>query len=156
MKKTYAKVDKANQEIEIVAGETSAIKLTADSVQQSVKEMDSEISNLTREVSSKMTSEEVSFIVQSAMDQGVERITTSTGYTFNEEGLHITKTDSEITTSITEDGMTVYRNDDEVLVADNLGVRAEDLHATTFLIVGNNSRFEDYEGNRTGCFWIGR
>ena len=156
LKKTYAKVDKANQEIEIVAGETSAIKLTADSVQQSVKEMDSEISNLTREVSSKMTSEEVSFIVQSAMDQGVERITTSTGYTFNEEGLHITKTDSEITTSITEDGMTVYRNDDEVLVADNLGVRAEDLHATTFLIVGNNSRFEDYEGNRTGCFWIGR
>ena len=40
-------------------------------------------------------------------------------------------------------------------MADNLGVKAEDLHATTYLIIGNNSRLEDYNTNRTGCFWIG-
>ncbi|MBE6782978.1 MAG: hypothetical protein E7536_03085 [Ruminococcaceae bacterium] len=61
----------------------------------------------------------------------------------------------EIKTQITEDGMTVYKNDEEVLVANNEGVKAEDLHATTYLIIGTNSRFEDYGNGRTGCFWIG-
>ena len=156
IKKTYAKVDKANAEIEIVAGETAAIKLTADTVQTSVTQLDNDMSEMVAEVNTKVSAEDVTFSIQTAMGEGVERVTTSTGFTFNEEGLHITKEDSAITTTITEDGMTVYRENNEVLTADNLGVRAEDLHATTFLIVGNNSRFEDYESNRTGCFWIGR
>ena len=57
-------------------------------------------------------------------------------------------------TTITEDGMTVYRDSEAVLIADNEGVKAEDLHATTYLIIGNNSRFEDVN-NRTACYWIG-
>lgn len=44
-------------------------------------------------------------------------------------------------------------------VVDDTGVSAENLHATTWLIVGENSRFEDYTDasgeKRTGCFWIG-
>ena len=51
--------------------------------------------------------------------------------------------------------MTVYKGGEEVLVADNEGVKAEDLHATTYLIVGRNSRFEDLGYDRTACFWIG-
>ena len=102
-----------------------------------------------------MTAEDVTVSIQTALENGVEAVTTTTGFTFNSEGLHISKTGSEITTTITEDGMTVLRDNKEVLVADNLGVKAEDLHATTFLIIGENSRFEDYDGgNRTGCFWI--
>ena len=58
-------------------------------------------------------------------------------------------------TQITEDGMVVYRNEDAVLTANNVGVDAVNLHATTYLIIGENSRFEDYGGSRTGCFWIG-
>lgn len=57
-------------------------------------------------------------------------------------------------TQITEDGMTVYRGSEEQLVADKDGVFAKNLHATTYLIIGTYSRFEDYNG-RTGCFWIG-
>lgn len=156
LKQTYAKVDKANQEIEIVAGTTAAIKLTTDSITNSVSQLDDNMSEVIAEVNTKVSAEDISFTIQAAIGEGVERVTTTTGFTFNEEGLHISKENSEITTTITEDGMTVYRENDEVLTADNLGVRAEDLHATTFLIVGNNSRFEDYNGNRTGCFWIGR
>lgn len=156
LKKTYAKVDKANAEIEIVAGTTAEIKLTADNVTTSVIQLDNNMAEVVAEVNTKVTAEDVSFSIQTAMGEGIERVTTTTGFTFNEEGLHISKENSEITTNITEDGMTVYKNDEEVLVADNLGVRAEDLHATTYLIIGNNSRFEDYEDNRTGCFWIGR
>lgn len=163
LKQTFAKVDKVNKQIEIVASEVegfdeeiSRIELTTESITSSVSKIDNDMSELENVVSSKMTAEDVSISIQTALDAGIERVTTTTGFTFNEEGLHINKSDSEITTSITEDGMTVYKNNEEVLVADNLGVRAEDLHATTFLIVGNNSRFEDYNSNRTGCFWIGR
>lgn len=156
LNKTFAKVDKANQQIEIVAGETASIKLTNDAIQSTVTKLDSDMADVLTEVSAKVSAEDVSFSIQAAMEQGVEAVTTTTGFTFNQEGLHVSKTGSEITTTITEDGMTVYRNNDEVLVADNLGVRAEDLHATTYLIIGNNSRFEDYDGNRTGCFFIGK
>lgn len=163
LKQTFAKVDKANKQIEIVASdiqanseEISSLELTTDTITASVSKIDSNVSALSREVNSKMTAEDVSISIQTALDEGIERVTTTTGFTFNEEGLHISKTNSEVTTSITEDGMTVYRNDDAVLTADNLGVRAEDLHATTFLIVGDNSRFEDFDGTRTGCFYIGK
>jgi hypothetical protein len=58
-------------------------------------------------------------------------------------------------TTITEDGMVVYRDETAVLTANNEGVDAVNLHASTYLIVGGKSRFETYGDNRTGCFWIG-
>ena len=155
LKKTYAKVDKTNKEIELVAGEAAAIKMTTENITTSVKKIDDDMSDLATEVTTKVSAEQVDFYIQTALTDGIESVTTTTGFTFNEEGLHISKTDSEIATSITEDGMTVYKNDKSVLIADNQGVKAEDLHATTYLIVGTNSRFENYGSNRTGCFWIG-
>ena len=162
LKQTFAKVDKANKQIELVVSEVegytdkiSKIEMTTETITASVSRIDDNVSELINEVNTKMTAEDVSISIQTALNEGVEKVTTTTGFTFNEEGLHITKSNSEMTTSITEDGMTVYRYGDEVLTADNLGVKAEDLRATTFLIIGKNSRFEDYSGNRTGCFWIG-
>lgn len=162
LKQTFAKVDKVNKQIELVVSEVegyseeiSKIEMTTDTITASVSKMDSNISELSAEVNTKMSAEDVTISIQTALSEGTERVTTSTGFTFNEEGLHISKSNNEITTSITEDGMSVYRNNDEVLRADNLGVKAEDLHATTFLIIGNNSRLEDYNDKRTGCFWIG-
>ena len=58
-------------------------------------------------------------------------------------------------TTIDEDGMIIERNSNQVLVANNEGVDAYNLHASTYLIIGDNSRFEDYDNDsRTGCFWI--
>jgi hypothetical protein len=103
-----------------------------------------------------MTAEDVKLEIQTTLDDGVSKVVTNTGFTFDDTGLTVTKTDSEMTTAITEDGMTVYKNDEEVLTANNEGVNAINLHASTYLIIGTNSRFEDYDnGNRTGCFWIG-
>jgi hypothetical protein len=88
-------------------------------------------------------------------DFEVNEVTTTTGFTFNADGLTVSKSGSEMTTQITEDGMRINKGSEEVLKVDNVGVKAEDLHAITYLIIGKNSRFEDYESNRTGCFWIG-
>ena len=102
-----------------------------------------------------ITSEEVTIAIQSELANGVDKVTTSTGFTFNEEGLTVSKSESEMKTTITEDGMTVYKNDEAVLIANNTGVDAVNLCATTYLIIGTNSRIEDYGDGRTGVFWIG-
>ena len=58
-------------------------------------------------------------------------------------------------TTISDDGMKVFKNNEAMLVANNVGVDAVNLSATTYLIIGTNSRFENYGTDRTGCFWIG-
>ena len=58
-------------------------------------------------------------------------------------------------TTITENGMTVSKDDTDLLTANDKGVMAKDLNASTYLIIGGRSRFENYKTDRTGCFWIG-
>ena len=201
LNQTYAKVDKVNNEIEIVAATAnqastkaeqaaaqvgqateaanqatakakenteaiSSLRLTTDAISMSVQEVranttalgeeiDEDIASLTQKVDAMITSDSVQLQIQEAMKTGTSAVTTTTGFTFNEEGMNISKTGSEMSTQITEDGMTVSRNETEVLVCDNAGVSARNLHASTYLTVGGRSRFENYEANRTGCFWVG-
>jgi uncharacterized protein len=176
LKQTYAKVDKANKQIDIVASETatnkeaiSALQINTDSISASVKKVEdstlealtnvnSDISTLTSRVDAAITAEDVTIAIKSELDNGVSKVETSTGFKFDETGLTISKTGSEMTTNIDEDGMTISRDNEEMLVADHEGVKAYNLHANTYLIIGGTSRFEDYEKDgetRTGCFWIG-
>lgn len=174
LKQTYAKVDKANKEITLVASDVSAnsekisgIEMNTESISASVSKIEeqtnsalegvnSEIATLSSKVEATMSANDIRLEIESALATGTDKVITSTGFTFNEEGLTVSKSDSEMETKITEDGMRVYKDKQEVLTADNEGVKAEDLHATTYLIIGVNSRFEDYnDGARTGCFWIG-
>lgn len=177
LKKTYAQVDKVNQEIELVAKKAdenesaiSQIQIDTDSIKGSVQAVqknldeaiegfDDDIDTLTKKVEATMTPEDVQIKITEALAAGVNEVTTTTGFTFNKDGLTVSKTGSEMTTNIDEDGMSIYRDNVEVLTADNTGVKALNLHASTYLIIGTNSRFEDYTNasgqKRTGCFWIG-
>lgn len=110
---------------------------------------------LTKKVDASMTSEQVKIAISTEMAKGTDKVSTSTGFTFDDKGLTISKSDSEIGTNINENGMKITKSGEEVLTADNTGVKARNLHATTYLIIGTNSRFEDYGSDRTGCFWIG-
>lgn len=169
---TYAKVDKVNKRIEMVVSATDGNTETLnqlvsdkDGIVASVERVEkrltddlapitSDIAELTKSVEAQITAEDVRFAINTEIEKGAQKVVTSTGYTFNEEGLTVEKSGSEMKTTISDDGMRVYRDNHEVLTADNRGVKAENLHATTYLIIGTNSRFEDY-GGRTGCFWIG-
>lgn len=174
IKTTYARVDKVNKQIDIVAAETSAngeavaaLQLNTESLSASVTKVQEDtttalegvsedIATLTSKVEATITAEAVELAIKNEMANGVTKVETETGFTFNEEGLTVTKSDSEMETTITENGMIIYKNEEEVLVANNVGVQATNLHANTYLIIGSNSRFEDYNGGtRTGCFWIG-
>ena len=163
---TAQDVESIDENITSVAESVSELNVKADNIFASVTEIrtsteasinsvNANIETLTNEVSTKMTSEAVEIQIQTAMANGTTKVVTETGFTFDSEGMTIEKAGSEMKTQITEDGMTVYQNEEAMLTANNQGVDARNLHATTYLIVGGRSRFENYGDNRTGCFWIG-
>ena len=178
LKSTTAKVDKVNKQIGLVVTESEATKSTVAALQVNTDNISTTVSNiqeenatninsinnalqtLTNEVETKVTAEQLSIAVKEGIGNGVNKVSTTTGFTFDSNGLKINKDGSKISTTITEDGMKVYKNEEVVLTADNTGVNARNLHATTYLMIGKNSRFEDYVNHkgedRTGCFWIGK
>lgn len=174
---TYARVDKINKEISLVNGEVekldtkiesskTELQLTTDTIsakvtnleqssKTSIDSLTSTVDNISKEVGLMLTETDVSIAISSAMSNGVDKVITSTkNYTFDDEGLSISSSDNNISTIITEDGMVISRNNEAVLTASNEGVKAEDLHATTYLLIGSTSRLEDF-GNKTACFWVG-
>ena len=163
IKQTYARVDKVNKKIDLVVSDVaenseqiSSIQMTTNDISASVSSFSDDIDELRKEVTTKMTAEDVQIIIDSNETTEVSNVHTTTGFTFDADGLTVNKSGTEIKTTITEDGMTVYRSEEAVLIANHQGVQAEDLHATTYLIVGRNSRFEDLGTDRTACFWIGQ
>lgn len=170
--KTFAIVDKANKEIDLLASETSSIAesvstlhLDTEKITSSVQKIaedtsaalegaTDEIAQLKSKVEATITAEDVQIQIENEVAKGAGKVTTSTGYTFDENGLTVRKSSSEMETTVTEDGMKVSKSGEVMLDANNTGVTAVNLHATTYLIIGTHSRLEDY-GGRTGCFWIG-
>lgn len=173
VRQTSAKVDKVNNEIvlmsrvdESLIQQLSELKINSDiisaevtateqNVTNLVNSMESQIDTLTKKVGLAITSDDFAINVQKTLSDGVTSVNTTTGFTFDEIGLTIDKTGSEMSTTITEDGMKVFREGEAVLIANNIGVEAINLYATTFLTIGTNSRMENFDGNRTACFWIG-
>ena len=148
----------------------AALQITTEGISTSVSSLETNLNSqidgldksfesLAKEVSTKVTAEDITVAIETERKNGATHVTTSTGFKFDSEGLTITKSDSAISTNIDEDGLSVYKYNEEVLTADNTGVKAQNLHATTYLIIGNNTYFADFtEGSthRAGCFWTGK
>ena len=171
LRQTFAKVDKAHKEIELLVSETSANKQNITSMQmntdsilanisrveektnQTLSNINTDIETITNKVNASLTADEVILTIQEELANGVDKVYTSTGYSFDENGLLVSKSGSEMETLLDEDGLTVYRDNTEVLTADNTGVNGINMTVRQYLIVGG-SRFEAYGAGRTGCFWV--
>ena len=141
-----------------ITASVTEIRTIQEANSSSIESLNNDISILTESVNTKMDSNSVEIAITSALQNGVSKVSTTTGFTLNDEGLTISKTGREMKTTIDEDGMTIKRNEEDRLIADNEGVQAYNLHAKTYLLVGESSRFEDYTKNgkkQTGCFWVG-
>ncbi len=154
-------VDGFSVEILDIEQVTQSLRETDNLLAQEINNMDKDLTNSIEEVRKRaelgMTSEEVTIKVQEELlITGVDKVVTTNGFTFNNKGLTIDKSGSLLKTNINENGMRVTSDGKNVLVADQDGVQAKNLSATTYLIIGKNSRFEDYNETRTGCFWIGQ
>ena len=161
---TSEAIDAIEQQVVTNTQSIASLMINADSINASVQRveqsvtssldgMNQNITSLTNRVDATMSAEDVKIEIQKEMANGSNKVTTSTGFTFNENGLTVDKSDSEMSTNINENGMIITKNNETVLTANNKGVQAKNLYATTYLIVGN-SRFESYKGNRTGCFYV--
>ena len=136
--------------------DTESIVATAK--EDITKTVDGKITEISKEVEVKVDSDAVNIAIEKRLASGVNQVETSTGFRFDQSGLNISKTGEEMDTLIDNTGMYVKRSGDNILTANNNGVDAVNLHAKTYLIIGEGngrSRIEDYGTNRTGVFWIG-
>lgn len=131
------------------------VKDAQSDTQETVEGLEESLAQVSSRVELALTSDQVEIAIEKKLAQGVDSVTTKTGFTFDDVGLTVSKTGSEMTTQVTEDGMTVSRSGTQVLVVDNQGVEATNLHAKTFLILAGKARLEPYGADRMGCFWIG-
>lgn len=176
LNRTFARVDKINgiinthaEQIKTNASNISDFTQTAEAINLSVSSLqklteenferyDGEFDEIEKKVDLALNDEEVTIKINQALANGVSRVETTTGFTFDDKGLTVSKSDSDISTLIDETGMKVsIGNDpDPVLAADHNGVNAMNLTARQYLIMGQYSRIQDVPNQvRTGCFWIG-
>lgn len=93
-------------------------------------------------------------------ENGISKVKTTTGFTFDEEGLTITKTSANTETNINENGMVIHSTsggtgrDEELLNVNSEGVEAYNIKVKTYFHIGSHSRMEDYQDG-TGIFYIG-
>lgn len=107
-------------------------------------------------------------VAQKVQTDGVDRVTTSTGYTFDENGLTIEKTNAKTKSILDETGLDIKdatgATDESLLFAgydENIGetvVKSKNMTVEKYLVIGKYSRMEDFviDGVKaTGVFWIG-
>lgn len=133
-------------------------------IDESRDKMDSVESGLRNEIKETSTSlsrdtEKLVFeATETIKEDGVTKVQTTTGFRFDADGLNISKSGEEMENLLDNTGMYVRRSGEDILVANNEGVKAANLHAITGLIIGSGSgrcRIEDYGEDRVGAYWIG-
>lgn len=140
-------------------------RVQADSMLAEVSRQTEDIDGVRKDLASiRADADSVSISVSNIMSNGISKVATTNNYTFDENGLHIHKEGGALSNELTENGMYVTRdvgtnNATVMLKADADGVEATDLKARNYLIIGDYSRFEDFEDEDgtlcTACFWIG-
>lgn len=162
---TRKKVDSVESSLksEITSTATSLRRdteqIVANATKTVQKNVEGSISSLTEQVTAQITAESAKITaIEDRIDAGAEKVVTETGYTFDANGLNISKAGEEMQNTLDNTGMYVKRNGENILTANNKGVEALNVHVKTQLIIGDGdgrSRFEDYDTDRTGCFWVG-
>lgn len=97
-------------------------------------------------------------VVQDIQQNGVSQVRTETGFTFDKNGLLITKDGANTKSLFDEDGMKIYStagsSQQEMQRTDSTGTYSENVTVRKYLVVGTHSRLEDYSTG-TGVFFIG-
>lgn len=169
--KTYEALDGRMLELEMnqdglrlenqdAAQKAAALQLQVDGISTQVSSLEGAARQLTR---LEQTAQALQLQVQTLEAEGVSRVKTQTGYTFDEEGLCVSRSDSQLTNTVSHQGMYVIRHKDTsaeavMLRADAQGVEAANVSVGNYLVVGSHARFEDYGDGlekRTACYHLG-
>ena len=128
---------------------------------ESLDAADSEFQSMTRKNMSQLAqqAENIQISVTSILTNGVDKVKTQMGYTFDDEGLRIQRAGAAIENLLDNTGMYVTRSGETILQANADGVVATDVTVRNYLVIGNHARFENYNdgsgAGRTACFYVG-
>lgn len=113
-------------------------------------------------------SSQIQLIVTGELEDGVDKVKTKTGYTFDDDGLKIEKTGAKVKSKLDEAGLEItdatgsteerllYTGYDEE--TGETIVESKNMTVEKYLVVGKYSRMEDFDVDgvaATGMFWIG-
>lgn len=140
-------------------GKAASLKLDVDGILSEVSRQHTQMESVKDQLTQfEQTSDTLNLRIRTLTEQGSTKVTTQTGFTFDERGLTISKEGTSMENLLDESGMYVKRSGEILLQADRDGVKAVDVSVGNYLIVGDHARFEDYSSaddeKRTACFWI--
>lgn len=168
---TTNKLTKVTQDVDsidsVVKSNTTDIN---NNYQDIIKKLDykaqsSDVVSLEKKVEAIQTDTEYAIkIGEDIQVNGVSKVKTETGYTFDEKGLTVEKTNAKTKSTLNETGLEVKDStgsQEEVLLKagydEEIGetiVKSKNMTVEKYLIIGSYSRIENY-GEGTGVFWIG-
>lgn len=154
-----ATVDGIQAENRELSGKSAAFALSVEGIAAEVSRQNQSVDGIRQELTTlQQSARQVKLSVNSIAENGTGKVVTSTGYTFDEEGLHIQKSGQEMENRLTDTGMYVSRSGTVMLQADKDGVIARDVSVRNYLIIGSHARLEDYsdgtDARRTAVYWI--
>lgn len=137
------------------AGRLASLSLNVEGINATVESQAENIGTIQQNVTKlQQDATELQISIEKVQTDGVSQVKTEKGFAFNDEGLSISQSGSDIKNRLDETGMYVTRSGETILQANNAGVVATDVSVNNYLIIGQHARFEDYEESRTACFWI--
>ena len=150
-------VDGLKAENRDTTGRLTRMELDLEGLRSRVEQQEIVAQTTVQSVSSlTQTAQNLTLQLETVRTEGVDKVQTSRGYTFDDAGLHISRSDSDMENLLDHSGMCVRRAGQTLLRADNRGVEAVDVTVRNYLIIGDHSRMEDYEMGRTACFYRGK
>lgn len=129
----------------------------------------SDIKTISKSVETIQTDSKYAIEVAEEIKQnGATKVKTSTGYTFDEDGLTIEKTNAKTRSKLNEAGLEIKdatgSSEESLLFAgydEKTGetiVKSKNMTVEKYLVVGKHTRFEDYKDSNgtqwTGAFWL--
>lgn len=142
-----------------MAGKAAGIAMDVEGIRSEVSRQQTQMSGIRTQLTTlEQNTQAVELRVKTLTEEGTSRVETETGFTFDEQGLTISKEGTRMENLLNEQGMYVKRGGEVILKADQEGVTAVDVTVHNYLIVGDHARFENYssgtDSSRTACFWI--
>jgi len=139
--------------------QSAALALTVEGITAQVRQQQVRSEDMGQQLSTlHQTAQQLSVELQTVRQEGVDTVTTATGYTFGADGLRIRKTGEQMENQLDHTGMYVRRSGKVILQATGDGVAAVDVAVRNYLVIGDHARLEDYatatDPHRTACFYI--
>ena len=136
-------------------GNLASLTLDVAGISSQVQRQQADVQGVQQQITQiRQDGQAIDLRVKTVEEQGVQKVTTETGFTFDKKGLTISRSGTQMENLLDETGMFVKRSGKMLLQADQEGVTAVDVSVGNYLVIGDHARFEDYDRSRTACFWI--